>query len=97
MTSNKKPRREIFACPNCGADVPVGAAACKECGSDANTGWQSSEEIDYQSLDLPDGYRDPEVQHDRLPPSRTPTWIIVTALITAVAFLAIVLRAYAFV
>jgi len=32
--------------------VKVGAVVCRECGSDDRTGWQSSEEVDYQSLDL---------------------------------------------
>lgn len=90
MTAKKKPRRELFACPNCGADVPVGAAACKECGSDASTGWQSSEEIDYQSLDLPDGYRDPDAPSDQLPPSRQRRWIVVIALLLAAALAVLV-------
>ena len=49
-------KRATFECPNCGADVPVSAVVCRECGSDAETGWKSSEEIDYQSIDIPDGY-----------------------------------------
>lgn len=49
-------RREFFECPNCGSDVARGARACRECGSDARTGWQSGEEIDYQGVDIPDGY-----------------------------------------
>jgi hypothetical protein len=48
--------RKTFECPNCGADVPVGKKGCRECGSDASTGWMDSEEIDYQSVDIPDGY-----------------------------------------
>ena len=47
MTSRQRPRREMFACPNCGADVVVGAKACRECGSDADTGWKDSDEIEY--------------------------------------------------
>lgn len=49
-------RKRTFECPCCGADVVLGARACKECGSDARTGWQSGEEIDYQSIEIPDGY-----------------------------------------
>ena len=49
-------KREYTECPHCGADVVVGSKVCRECGSDANTGWQSSEEIDYQSIEVPDGY-----------------------------------------
>ncbi len=29
MKNKMKPKRELFACPNCGADVPVGARACR--------------------------------------------------------------------
>ena len=42
-------------CPNCGADVPAGAAACPECGADERTGW--SEKARYDNLGIPD---DPE-------------------------------------
>jgi uncharacterized OB-fold protein len=45
-------------CPNCGAFVPRGRLACPECGSDENTGWKSSEEVEYQSVDIPDHYED---------------------------------------
>ena len=79
-----KARRELFACPNCGADVAVGAKVCRECGSDASTGWKGQDEIDYAQVDLPDGYRDPEREHDRLPPVRTPPWVRWTALLVAV-------------
>ena len=40
-----------FACSNCGAEVPAGAAACPECGSDDETGW--SEDAAYDGLDRP--------------------------------------------
>ena len=74
----KGPRRALpatFACPHCGAEVKAGAAVCRECGSDAGTGWQSSEEIDYQSLDLPEGYADdPEHPGGPVPPSRLRPW-----------------------
>jgi hypothetical protein len=39
-------------CPNCGADVPLGAKACPECGSDEQTGW--SEEAYAGKLGLPE-------------------------------------------
>lgn len=48
------PRQHDFDCPQCGALVRAGRAACPECGSDERTGWQEAEEIDYQSLELPD-------------------------------------------
>ena len=86
-TNKRKAKREMFACPNCGADVAIGAAACKECGSDATTGWRDSQEIDYASVDLPDGYRD-EAQGDEVPTARTKTWIVVTAIVVVIAIVA---------
>ena len=49
--TSTKPRRELFACPNCGADVDVGAAACRECGSDASTGWLDEATIQRAQVD----------------------------------------------
>lgn len=81
-------RREIFECSHCGADVPVGSAACRECGSDAGTGWQSQEEIDYQSLDLPAGYAtDDEGHPGQVLTTRSRPWIAVVALLLVVALL----------
>lgn len=51
----KKPQK-TFECPNCGAEVAANARACRECGSDANTGWKDGDELDYQSVEIPDGY-----------------------------------------
>ncbi len=47
-------RADYFVCPNCGAEVRVGASACPDCGSDERTGW--SEDADVWSADLPSGY-----------------------------------------
>ena len=52
----RRPRREKFECPHCGADVDMGAKSCRECGSDASTGWQDEDELDAASVDLPQGY-----------------------------------------
>lgn len=41
-------------CPNCGAEFRAGRLACPECGSDAATGWRSGEDIEYESLELPE-------------------------------------------
>lgn len=71
-------RREHFDCPNCGAEVPVGARVCRECGSDDRTGWQSSEEIDYQSLELP--------EDSGGPPRHGVSWRWVLAALLLVAF-----------
>lgn len=93
----KRPR-EQFECPNCGADVAVGSKACRECGSDATTGWSDSDDLDYTSVDLPDGYRD-DGGHgpgDELPAAKTPVWILVTALLTALVMIALVTGVFAF-
>jgi hypothetical protein len=81
--SKKAVRREIFECPHCGADVAVGSKVCRECGSDASTGWQDSEEVDYQSLDLPEGYADRDDHPGSAAPRRSRAWIVVTALVLA--------------
>ncbi|MHC4078786.1 MAG: hypothetical protein ACYST0_10160 [Planctomycetota bacterium] len=46
--------RDLVGCPECGAEFPAGRLACPECGSDAETGWKDEEEVQYQSVDLPD-------------------------------------------
>ena len=78
-------KREFFDCPNCGADVAVGAKVCRECGSDASTGWKSSEEIDYQSIDIPDGYG-PEDELDS--GASSGRWVPLVALALAALFAA---------
>ena len=78
--------RKTFECPNCGADVVVGKVVCRECGSDSSTGWQSSEEIDYQSIDIPDGYG-PEDEAEKA--ARSPTVVRVNKTATIVALLVI--------
>jgi hypothetical protein len=85
----KRARREQFECPNCGADVAVGAKACRECGSDASTGWQTSDEIDYAQVDIPDGYRGERDSSDAIPPGKRPLWWVLVALLVAAALLAL--------
>ena len=94
MKNKMKPKRELFACPNCGADVAVGARACRECGSDASTGWKERDEIDYASVDLPDGYR-PDGDSDRLPAIRTPRWVVGVALLLALLLALLALGVFA--
>ena len=60
-----KRRRELVECPNCGEEFPAGRLACPECGSDAETGWKDAEEIDYQSIELPDD-REPAPARSRV-------------------------------
>ena len=43
-----------FNCPQCGYAVRAGRTSCPACGSDAETGWRSSEDVDYLSADIPD-------------------------------------------
>ncbi|MBZ0154410.1 MAG: zinc-ribbon domain-containing protein [Planctomycetes bacterium] len=90
MSAKKKPRREIFECPHCGADVSLGARSCRECGSDATTGWLDEQEIDYTGVDLPDGYRDP-AQSDFVAAKR-PLWVVVVALLLVGLLLVWLLR-----
>ncbi len=39
MAKRSRKEPEYFACPHCGAQVRVGAAACRQCGADAESGW----------------------------------------------------------
>lgn len=79
---SRRPRRATFACPHCGAEVRAGSKACRECGSDAGTGWQDQEEIDYQSLEIPDGYG-PDEHASGTVNDAPRRWIVVTALLLA--------------
>jgi hypothetical protein len=90
--TRRRPRREFFECDHCGADVPVGSKVCRECGSDAGTGWQSSEEIDYQSLDLPGGYADDSDPAGGAVNEQPKRWLLVTALVLAAVLVFAVLR-----
>ncbi|MCA8978082.1 MAG: hypothetical protein KDC98_25370 [Planctomycetes bacterium] len=92
MRRRAKPRRELFECPHCGADVVLGAKVCRECGSDADTGWLDEEEIGYQSLDLPSGYSDRPDHPGAGRSERLPRWVVVTALVVVVAFAWLCLR-----
>lgn len=78
-----------FECPQCGTEVRAGRLACPECGSDARTGWQESEEIDYQSVDVPDGYSEP-----REPPRRRRIWPAIVAVLLVLALLLLAMRGF---
>jgi uncharacterized membrane protein YvbJ len=86
-----RPRR-TFLCPHCGAQVDIGSASCRECGSDAATGWQDSEEVDYQSLDLPEGYA--ADADDRASPigarSRVWFWVALALLLVVLVYVTVV-------
>lgn len=94
MSGKQQRKRETFACPNCGEDVVVGAKACRACGSDADTGWKDDAEVDYERVDLPDGYRRDGGGSD-LPAIRTPRWIVAVALALALLLSALALGALA--
>lgn len=86
MRGRRKRPVETFECPHCGELVKVGALACRECGSDVQTGWQSAEEIDYQSLELPEGYGDESDQPGAAGRSGSPSaGVVVVALVVAAA------------
>ena len=53
-TPRDRPRRRLFACPHCGADVRAGAVACPQCGSDEDTDW--SDDASKWAGDIPTGY-----------------------------------------
>lgn len=76
----QRPRRE--ECPHCGETFRAGRAACPHCGSDAETGWADAEEIEYQSVEIPDFYEEPSA------PWRRPWMSILIVLGTALALLA---------
>jgi len=71
----------LATCPHCGAQFKASRLACPECGSDAETGWQSSEQIDYMSIDLPE---------EEAPPRRGPTSPAMLYLAAILAILAMV-------
>jgi hypothetical protein len=52
----RTPPAPAAECPQCGATFPAGRRACPSCGSDAETGWKSGDEVEYQSLDVPDAF-----------------------------------------
>ena len=79
----------MFECPHCGADVVIGAKVCKMCGSDAETGWQSEAEIDYQSVDIPEGWGPGD---ERPAAGQKRWWVAAVAILVAVLLLMAALR-----
>jgi hypothetical protein len=79
----KRRRRSaaLETCPHCGAAFKAGRPACPECGSDAQTGWRDAEEIDYQSVEIPDTYEE-LVTSGRSRPSR---WMLLIVLVLVTA------------
>jgi hypothetical protein len=51
--ARKQHQNDYFACPHCGAKVPVGAAFCRECGASDESGWSQE---DWQGGETASGY-----------------------------------------
>jgi hypothetical protein len=66
--ARRKPVRTA-TCPQCGEGFPAARLACPHCGSDAQTGWRSSENVDYEAADVPDAFDDEDYEDvvDSLP------------------------------
>ena len=79
-----------FECPNCGAEVKAGKKVCRECGSDDTTGWMSPEEIDYQSIDIPDGYG----PADEAVSNSTPKWVSNVAILLLIVMVLVLWRLF---
>lgn len=79
----RKPRKIDF-CPECGAEFPLGRLACPECGSDAETGWKDEEEIQYQAVEIPDGWPPDPPMGTKVP------WGIIAAVLALFGMLALV-------
>ena len=58
MARRRRRRPQTEECPHCGTTFRHGRLACPECGSDARTGWNSAEQIDYASVEIPDTYEE---------------------------------------
>jgi len=83
--------RPTKICDHCGATLRASALACPECGSDARTGWADEEEIQYQSVDLPDLEDVPEWSPEREDRGSLPGWVRVTAWAAVAGFLLLLL------
>ncbi len=83
----RKRKRPPEECPHCGAQFRAGRLACPECGSDAKTGWRDAEDIEYQSVEIPDTY------DELVGASQTarPGWITITIIVCLASVAAVVL------
>lgn len=77
-------RRRQKECDHCGESIPERALACPHCGSDAQTGWADSEELEYQSVEIPESW--PEDDGTFGGP-RSARWVRVTAIVLLFALL----------
>ena len=78
--------------------VKANSQFCRACGSDMSTGWQSSEEIDYQSVDIPDGIGPDDFQdafaEDAPRRSMAARVFQIAAILVAIGILLLALKAY---
>jgi len=77
--ARRRHRQATEECPHCGETFRSGLRACPHCGSDAETGWAAPEEIEYQSVEIPDWYED-EPPAPRL---RLRHWLLALGLLLA--------------
>ena len=84
-------QRGTKVCDHCGETLSATAIACPECGSDAQTGWADEEEIQYQSVDLPDLGDAPEWSPTQEARGDMPGWVRITAWAAAAGFLILLL------
>ena len=90
MARQRRPRPRLETCPHCGARFPAGRLACPECGSDAETGWRPAEDLDYESVELPE--EETRWSPDGPAPSArsgSATWLVAVLLAFALVVLAI--------
>ncbi len=76
--------RDPVECPECGAQFKAGRLACPECGSDAETGWKDENEIQYQSVEIPDYLPDLDAKPEAKAGDR---WFRVAAILAILACL----------
>lgn len=75
-----KKRRPPVDCPHCGATFRAGRPACPECGSDDATGWREQDDLDYLSVEIPDGLGS---EFDPPQRGRQTLWIVAALLALA--------------
>lgn len=75
-------------CDHCGESIPQRSLACPHCGSDAQTGWADSEELEYQSVEIPESWPEGEGSLDGR--SNQPRWVRVTVVIVLLALFVLI-------
>jgi len=86
MTKRTRPQKE---CDHCGERIPYRALACPHCGSDADTGWADPEEIEYQSVEIPEEWPAEAWSPER--ETALPRWVRLAAILALAAMGALLL------